>query len=219
MKSEARGEKGGVRALVSFAMKEEAGPFRNSSADRPGISIVVTGIGRKNTEGALQSFLKEQTPAYVLTCGFAGALDPARKIGDVVFFTEDGTLRDRLLKAGAVAAGFFCADRIAITVAEKRELRQTTGADAVEMESEVIHNICRGRGIPCATVRVISDTANEDLPLDFNQLSRPDMSLDLGKLALAVARSPGKIGALMRLQKHTRQAAEALAATLVNVIS
>jgi hypothetical protein len=79
--------------------------------------------------------------------------------------------------------------------------------------------VCRERGIPCATVRVISDTANEDLPLDFNQLSRPDMSLDFGKLALAVAKSPGKIGALLRLQKQTQLAAEALAATLAKVIS
>ena len=68
-------------------------------------------------------------------------------------------------------------------------------------------------------MRVISDTANEDLPLDFNQLSKPDQSLDYGKLALAVAKAPGKIGALRRLQKQTRFAAEQLAAVLAKVIS
>jgi adenosylhomocysteine nucleosidase len=218
MKGEGRSEKCEAAALVCFAMKEEAVPFRNISGGRPGISILVTGIGRRNSENAVQNFLANNSPGYVLTCGYAGGLDPARKIGDVVFFTEDDVLRSRLLKAGAVAARFFCADRIAITVGEKRELRERTSADVVEMESEAIHKICRDRGIPCATVRVISDTANEDLPLDFNQLSRPDMSLDFGKLALAVAKSPGKIGALLRLQKHTRLAGEALAATLAKVI-
>ncbi len=218
MKCEVRSAECEVAALVCFAMKEEAGPFRKISADRPEISILVTGIGRRNTENAVRNFLTNHSPGCVFTCGFAGGLDSMRKTGEVVFFTEHEPLREKLLKAGAVAVRFFCADRIAVTVSEKRELRQATGADAVEMESEVIQNICRGREISCATVRVISDTANEDLPLDFNQLAPPDMSLDFGKLALAVAKSPRKIGALLRLQKQTRLAAEALATTLVKVI-
>ena len=87
------------------------------------------------------------------------------------------------------------------------------------MESASIHAVCRERGIPCATVRVISDTAGEDLPLDFNTLSKPDKNLDFGKLFLAVAKSPGKIGALMELQKKTKLAAENLAEVLSKIIA
>jgi hypothetical protein len=65
---------------------------------------------------------------------------------------------------------------------------------------------------------VISDTANEDLPLDFNALAKPDRSLNYGKLFLAIAKSPGKIGALMELQKKTRFAAEQLAGVLEKLI-
>ena len=86
------------------------------------------------------------------------------------------------------------------------------------MESEAIQTLCRARGIPCATVRVISDTANEDLPLDFNQLAKADLSLNYSKLALAIVKSPGKIPALLRLQKHSKLAAERLAGVLVQVI-
>ncbi len=85
------------------------------------------------------------------------------------------------------------------------------------MESAAIHAVCRERGIPCATVRVISDTASEDLPLDFNTLAKPDMNLDYRKLAWAIAKSPGKIGVLLKLQKNTRFAAEQLANILAKV--
>jgi hypothetical protein len=125
---------------------------------------------------------------------------------------------DKLVAAGAMPAKFFCADRIATTIAEKTTLREQSGADAVEMESAAIHAVCAERGIPCATVRVISDTANEDLPLDFNRFSKPDKSLDAGKLAWAIAKSPGKIGALLTLQKKTQFAAEQLATVLEKLI-
>jgi adenosylhomocysteine nucleosidase len=223
--------------LVCFALEEEAAPFRKIAAGKSGISILLTGIGRQNAEKSVREFLATNSPELVLTCGFAGGLNPDLKLGEVVFELTDrrgefhepqtekkirdsqsSSLREKLLAAGAKPAKFFCADRITTTVAEKKKLRAETGADAVEMESGAIHAVCRERGIPCATVRVISDTAGEDLPLDFNQLFKPDMSLDYGKLAWAVMKSPGKIGALLKLQKRTRFAAEQLADILGKII-
>lgn len=215
--------------LVCFALKEEAAPFRKRIAGRSGVAIRIVGIGRRNAEKSIRDALAGGASAsdaatLVLTCGFAGGLDPELKVGEVVFEignwkSEIGNVERQLLAAGAKPVKFFCADRIAVTVAEKNELRAATGADAVEMESAAIHEVCRERNIACVTVRVISDTADEDLPLDFNALSKPDQSLDFGKLAWAIARSPGKIGALMRLQKKTTFAARQLADVLEKVIS
>jgi nucleoside phosphorylase len=213
-----------MATLTCFALKEEATPFRKIAAGKAAsaqanISILLTGIGRRNAETSLSAFLATHSPKLVLTCGLAGGLNPALSIGDVVFETSNEALQKQLFGAGAKPARFYCAPLIATTVAEKEELRRTTGADAVEMESEIIHEICRERRIPCATVRVISDTAHENLPLNFNKLSKPDQSLDFGKLAWAIAKSPGKIPALLRLQRNTKYAAQRLALVLEKVIA
>ena len=207
--------------LVCFALKEEAAPFHKVAARHPGVITLIVGIGRQNAEKSVRSFLASGSPELVLTCGFAGGLNPALKLGEVVFEPATGNLQlaTRLSAAGAKPVKFICADRIATTVAEKQALRAQTGADAVEMESAAIHAVCAEKNIPCATVRVISDTADEDLPLDFNALAKPDKSIDAGKLALAIAKAPWKIGALLALQKKTKFAAERLAAVLEKIIS
>ena len=213
-----------MSVLCCFALPEEAAPFKKLAAEKPGVAILLVGMGRRNAESSVRAFLAAHSPALVLTCGFAGGLNPALKLGDVV--VEIGPRADpptadcyrRLADAGAKPAKFHCADRIATTATEKRQLRRETGADAVEMESAAIHEVCRARGVGCVTARVISDAADEDLPLDFNALAKPDQSLDFGKLAWTIAKSPGKIGALLTLRRKTRRAADALAAVLARVI-
>ena len=87
------------------------------------------------------------------------------------------------------------------------------------MESGVIRAICREHNIASATVRVISDAANQDLPLDFNRLMDSDNNLKYGKLTAALLKSPGKIGALLKLQRRTQAAADTLAQVLLKVLA
>src|SRR6185295_4259029 len=105
-------------ALVCFAVKEEAAVFKTLSPHPPDVRILVTGMGQRNTERAVRPALDANPPALVLTCGFAGALDPRLKIGDVLF-DADAPLAETLRALGAAPAKFHCAERVAVTVAEK----------------------------------------------------------------------------------------------------
>jgi adenosylhomocysteine nucleosidase len=227
VKSEARSPmaegnpKGEARkVLVCFAVKEEARAFQKLAGESSNAQVILVGMGKRNAERVIRAALAKQRPDLVLTCGFAGGLRPDLTTGTVVFTASPETgLEPTLLAAGAKPARFHCAERVAATAEEKRALREATGADAVEMESQVICAACRKQNIPCATVRVILDTADEDLPLDFNQLMTADQKMSYGRLALALAKSPGKVRALLRLQKAAGAAAEKLAQVLAGLLS
>lgn len=205
--------------LVCFALEGEARPLRKALGGRAGIRVAVVGMGSGNAERGIARLLKDARPRVVLTCGLAGGLRSELELGDIVYATSDADLARRLGALGARAAFFHCAERVVVSVAAKRALRDETGADAVEMESAPIHAACRARGIPCATVRVISDTSDQELPFDFNALLKPDMTLGLGKLVLALLRSPRRLLALAKLTRLSRQAAQRLAPVLLALLA
>jgi adenosylhomocysteine nucleosidase len=202
------------KVLVCFAVEEEAAPFRKRLG-KSEVEILITGMGERNAEREIEAALQKGKPRMVLTCGFAGGLRPGITMGTVLYDAADRKeIEPRLDAAGAIKARFCFSERVAATAAEKRGLWESSRADAVEMESHAIRAKCREKGIPSAIVRVVLDAAEEDLPLDFNRLMTADKRMNYGKLALELARAPGKIGALVRLQQQTRAAAEKLADVL-----
>ena len=197
--------------LVCFAVKEEAKFF----APQPSVQAWITGMGRKNAAESIREAVAAVEPDCVLTCGFAGGLNPDLALGTVIFDHDfDSGVGEILPELGAVPATFHCSKRVAITAEEKLALWESTGADAVEMESSVIRNLCREWKIPSATLRVISDTAHDDLPLDFNALMTSDDRIHFGKLMLAILASPRKIPQLISFQRQTMTAARELGRVL-----
>jgi hypothetical protein len=208
--------------LLCFAVREEARHLPHSRDLQ--YEILVTGIGPRNAEQAFLGWLGSANPTplrlpLVLTCGYAGGLDPALQVGQVVFDADPETrLTAELTRLGARAAKFHCSPSIAVTGNCKRRLRQESGADAVEMESGVIRNLCRERRIPAATVRVISDPADTDLPLDFNKLARPDGNISYPRLACALMRSPMTVRELLKFRRDLNRAGRRLGETLAALL-
>ena len=206
--------------LVCFAVKTEAAAFGKPASARPRVRMLVTGMGWDNAARKVRAALARERPKLVLSCGFAGGLNPELAPGTVLYDADAETGLGPLLRAaGARSARFHCARQAACTVADKRAAWAATGADAVDMESQVIRDLCHEQNIPSATVRVILDGATEDLPLDFNLLMTPDQRLDPVKLTLVLLKSPAKLSALLRLHRQSRSAAQKLADVLAQVLS
>jgi len=205
-----------TRTLVCFAVKEEARFFTPQQT----VKVLLTGMGRRNAERSIRAALLDRKPALVLSAGFAGGLREDLKTGNIVFSEAGATgLRPKLLQAGAEEGRFHFSARVAVKAAEKRGLRESTGADAVEMESAAICQVCQEQGIASATVRVILDPASEDLALDFNRVLNENDELDARKLALEIVRSPSKIPLLLRLRRQSEFAAKELARVLACVLA
>lgn len=206
--------------LVCFAVPEEARPFERLMRGNPAVRIVVSGMGRCNAQAMIDAELKRTQPRLVLTCGYTGALNPELVLGQIVF-DADATFPNasQLELLGGRPVRFVHAERIVVKAEDKARLRGESGADAVDMESKFIRDACRGMGIPSATVRVVSDTATQDMPLDFNALLTPDLKMNYVRLGAAILRSPKCVPALMKFGKETRAAADALAKYLARFVS
>jgi hypothetical protein len=100
---------------------------------------------------------------------------------------------------------------VAITSQEKKILRASTGAIAVEMESAAVERAAAAREIPFYCIRSVSDTAQDDMPIDFNAYRDPDGRFSRGRIAMAAAAHPfTRVPALLRLERNCQLAAEAL---------
>ncbi len=182
---------------VIFAVKEEAKYFKPPSQ----VNVLFSGIGNKNAEKCIQKIINSRCPDIVLTCGFAGALNPALNRGTIVFQSQK-ELTPLLRALGGVEAKFHCSNYVVCTSKDKADLFKTTAADAVEMESGIIYKVCLNQNIPCTIIRVISDTANEDLPLNFNEFITDKGKIKLSILFIVLLRTPTAVFNLIKFQKN-----------------
>jgi adenosylhomocysteine nucleosidase len=209
-----------VDLLICFAVAEEMKFFapQKSPARVAPCQVWLTGIGRHNAAHSIREAIATVRPKRVITAGFAGGLNPKFQAGAVLYEDDDADFGPELEDLGAIKAHFYCHRRVAITAEEKQALWESTKADAVEMESSVIRTICREFGIPSVTVRVISDDARQDLPLDFNALMTSEDRINYLKLAGAVLRRPSRIPKLIEFQRQTVEASRRLGSVLVDLL-
>ena len=155
-------------------------------ANGPGPRLVGRALGKKIDVDCM------------ISTGLCGALDPALRVGDVVRGGPDV---------------IFSSDRVAATAAEKRALFEKTGARAVEMESAAVRAKAAEWGVKYDCIRVVSDTADEDMPLDFNRYRDAEGRFSRTRIALAAMAHPFSVmPRLTRLDRNCRLAADALGA-------
>jgi adenosylhomocysteine nucleosidase len=207
-----------VDLLICFAVKEEMKFFPCQSWKASSVQVWVTGIGRHNAAENIRDAIARVQPERVITAGFAGGLNPRLPAAPSFMSRISTPVSPRIGGIGRHSRPIpLPSPRRHHGGGEERPVAQT-GADAVEMESSVIRTICREFKIPSATVRVISDDARQDLPLDFNALMTSDDRINYLKLMWAVLSRPSRIPKLIQFQHQTLDAARKLGAVLEDLL-
>lgn len=222
------------RRLRMFEEKKSPGGAIEFVSEISGakICVVLTGMGRENAAKTVYSFMlgELECPDFCISAGLAGSLRPEYKPGQVLaahsVYAEtvpadfpghevrsDSSLLALAEKRGAAIVPRFCTtDHVVAKVKEKTSLSSL--AAAVDMESWEVLRESGGWGVSAVAIRAVSDAANESVPFDFTSLLDERGNPIASKLAMAVARAPHKLPALIRLGFRSRRAASALAAFL-----
>jgi len=226
-----------MRILVTFAVEAEFAPWRKlydfrktttGGVDRfltrfsgAELNVFLTGIAGKSGWLEAATALYDSEIDVCISSGLAGGLRPDHKIGEILVaekvlaaerdlsaFSEP-SLVESAIAMGAKRALFYTANHVVIAAAEKRKLGAF--ADAVEMESCGVLVEAGLFAAKTVAIRAISDTSEEDLPLDFNRVTNDSGDVSLTRVLGEVVSAPGSIPALMRFGQRSRFAAQSLA--------
>ena len=167
--------------VITFAIPDESRDLRRAmhgigrlddwtTGKLGGTEVILahTGIGLEAARETTARVLARCLPRCVIAAGFAGALDPALRIGDVIVagnYSSPALLaRCHLLhRLGTLTTETHPVE----TIVAKGLLAGATGAIAVDMETAAIAAECSRAGVPLLALRAISDSAAEPLPVPF----------------------------------------------------
>jgi len=185
------------------------------------VRVILTGVGQSHALEAIRQVLPAR-PDICVSTGLAGALRSGYRPGDIlaarlvsevgepVAVASHGELLSTALDCGARQAERFATSRTVVASAEqKRQL--ASQAEAVEMESYTILAEAARYGVPALAVRAISDTAEYDMPYDFESARDARGHIRIGGIVAQVMRRPFGLPGLLTLARDCRVASRQLA--------
>ncbi len=211
---------------IAAALKSELSAVRALRLQN--VILIETGVGLENAERTVRKIGENDAVGGVIHIGFAGSLSHSLALGDVLVANAvdaevaapvvlEGTERVRSLLPPEVRSHvgtILTCDRILAKADEKRRFAEPRPADetaCVDMESAPIARICTERNLPYVGLRAITDTFDEDLPMDLNECRGRDGNIDTMRVMWSAVHHPSAISGLMELRRRARECSQTLA--------
>ena len=203
--------------------------FRGGRYDGIRIAVVHSGMGFARARRATQALIDAHSPPWILSCGFAGALLPEMKIGDIVTADAVTDAHGHELASGLQMPAdpqhglhvgrLLTADAIVRSVQEKKQLAEQFQAIAVDLESLAVAQVCRDAGVRFLAVRAISDDLSADLPPEMLSVIGDSGSMRIGAALGSLWKRPGSIKDMWKLRESAHHATNRLATFLDGVVT
>lgn len=185
------------------------------------VAIAIGGMGRAAARRAAGVLLDGHRPGWVISAGFAGALNPELQRNDLALPEEVLDSEGRRFPVGRpeslgsgvrhVAGRLLTVDRLILESAEKADLHRTTGADLVDLESSAVAALCAERLVRFLSIRIVSDDARTDLPREVASLLTKSGTYRIGAAIRAIWSRPSSVKDFWTLHEHALEAADRLA--------
>ena len=205
--------------------REGIGEFEivRGKIDNRGVEIFHTGVGEKICRRRMAAFLQDERFELLISAGFAGALDDELNIGDVVIAQNFSSAK---IAAASLPADFPARIRDIATsghvidsAEERLRVAQTTGAAAVDMETEFIARACAEHELPMLSLRAISDTPARPLPLPPHVLFDTERQKTRAtRLSLYLLTHPARIARMISFARQVRTARRSLTHALAAIL-
>jgi adenosylhomocysteine nucleosidase len=205
------------------------------------VVLVRSGMGKIRASEAFLHVCERFAPSLILSMGYAGAVTPELKIGDLIVadkileFTgdrvgADWTIKqetraipinpfpiDKRLEGEFVRGGLLTVDEVICEPERKRALGKLYPVQAVEMETSALAKLAQEMKIPFLSLRSISDTVDCELP-DFSSMKNKEGEVSKLKAGWHAITHPDKIISLVELRKKTQKATARLTHAIAQLV-
>jgi len=221
LRDKSRADRNGVRII-------------GGKVDDRTIEILHTGVGENVCRERMAKFLsatgrirrgeQDQHFDYLISAGFAGALNDQLQPGELLLAKNFSTIHSTENLSSLSGLPVHIADLLTVPALinsgeDRNKLGLTSGAVAVDMETEFIARACAAHGVPLLSLRVISDTPKELFPAPTDVLFDIErQQTQMLKLATYFFAHPHHVPHLVQFARRIARARKILANAVIEVV-
>jgi adenosylhomocysteine nucleosidase len=207
---------------IAFALEFESACFRARHDPRLRVGVWLLGAMGAGAAKSLKKKLDSSVPALLISAGFAGGLQAGLEAGALILgdnYSDPHVVSKLSLNERWHVGGVNTARAILERSEDKRLLGLETGCLAGDLETAQLAQVCAARALPMLSVRCISDTLEDDLPVPAATLLNPQTGRpDPLALFRYMISHPSCVGGFNRLLKNSRLAQAQLAKGLEEIL-